>query len=171
MRSANAALQRVPDEVVLPVVAAPSRRAQEQGPVSGEGLRELIVVAAVIEHDDRFLVTKRQAGVHLAGLWEFPGGKIGPDESHADALRREMREELDTDVEVHDLVFETTHAYPERTVALYFYRCVLKQRPRPLLGQEMQWIKRSALSILEFPPADEALIRLLTAERTRSDRG
>jgi len=125
----------------------------------------ITVVAAVIERDDRFLVTRRQDGVHLAGFWEFPGGKIDPAESHADALRREMREELDADVEVLDLVFETTHAYPERTVALYFYRCVLKQRPRPLLGQEMQWIKRSALSILGFPPADEALITLLTARR------
>jgi mutator protein MutT len=122
---------------------------------------ETIVVAAVVEENDAFLVTRRPDGVHLAGLWEFPGGKIDPAESHADALRREMREELDTDVDVLDLVFETTHAYPERTVALYFYRCVLKQRPRPLLGQEMQWLKRSELSTLEFPPADEGLIKKL----------
>jgi len=101
--------------------------------------------------------------VHLAGLWEFPGGKIHPAESHADALRREMREELDTDVDVGALVFETTHAYPDRTVALYFYQCVLKQQPRPLLGQDMQWAKRSALASLEFPPADKELIRLLTS--------
>ena len=125
----------------------------------------ITVVAAVIEEDDAFLVTRRPDGVHLAGLWEFPGGKIDPAESHADALKREMREELDADVEVLDLVFETTHAYPERAVALYFYRCVLKQRPRPLLGQQMQWIKRSELGSLGFPPADEDLIRLLTAER------
>ena len=121
----------------------------------------IIVVAAVVEEDDAFLVTRRPDGVHLAGLWEFPGGKIDLDESHADALRREMREELDTDVDVGELVFETTHAYPERTVALYFYRCVLKQRPRPLLGQEIQWAKRSELTSLGFPPADEQLIRLL----------
>ena len=125
----------------------------------------LIVVAAVVEENDAFLVTRRPEGAHLAGLWEFPGGKIDPDESHADALRREMREELDTDVDVRDLVFETTHAYPERTVALYFYRCVLKQRPRPLVGQGMQWVKRSELASLAFPPADEELIRLLSAAR------
>jgi 8-oxo-dGTP diphosphatase len=128
----------------------------------------ITVVAAVVEEHDAFLVTRRPDGVHLAGLWEFPGGKIGPDESHADALRREMREELDTDVEVLDLVFETTHAYPERTVALYFYRCVLTQRPRPLLGQQMQWIKRSELSTLGFPPADEELIRQLQRPNKRS---
>jgi len=135
----------------------------------------IVVVAAVVEEHDAFLVTRRPDGVHLAGLWEFPGGKIDPAESHADALRREMREELDADVDVLDLVFETTHAYPERTVALYFYRCVLKQRPRPRLGQEMQWIKRSELSTLGFPPADEELIRKLqlpnvTSAQTRARR-
>jgi len=124
----------------------------------------IVVVAAVVEEDDAFLVTRRPDGVHLAGLWEFPGGKIDPAESHADALRREMREELDTDVDVHDLVFETTHAYPERAVALFFYNCVLQQRPRPVLGQEMRWVRRSELATLGFPPADEELIRMLTAE-------
>ena len=94
-------------------------------------------------------------------MWEFPGGKIDPAESHADALRREMREELDTDVDVHDLVFHTTHVYPELTVVLYFYYCVLQQTPRPLLGQEMRWVKRSELTALGFPPADEELIRIL----------
>ena len=81
--------------------------------------------------------------------------------AHADALRREMREELDTDVDVRDLVFHTTHVYPERAVALFFYNCVLRQTPRPLLGQEMRWVKRADLTRLGFPPADEELIRRL----------
>ena len=121
----------------------------------------ITVVAAVVEKDDAFLVTRRPHGVHLAGLWEFPGGKMDPSESHADALRREMREELDTEVDVRDLVFHTTHAYPERTVALFFYNCVLRQTPRPMLGQEIRWVKRSELATLGFPPADEELIRSL----------
>ena len=121
----------------------------------------IIVVAAVVEENDAFLVTRRPDGVHLAGMWEFPGGKIDPSESHADALRREMKEELDTDVDVGELIFETTHAYPERTVSLYFYRCVLRSQPRPLLGQEMRWVRRSELSSLGFPPADEELITML----------
>jgi 8-oxo-dGTP diphosphatase len=54
----------------------------------------IIVVAAVIEQDDRFLVTRRLEGVHLAGMWEFPGGKIDQNETHAEGLRREIREEL-----------------------------------------------------------------------------
>ncbi|HVG54765.1 MAG TPA: (deoxy)nucleoside triphosphate pyrophosphohydrolase [Vicinamibacterales bacterium] len=124
----------------------------------------IVVVAAVVEENDAFLVTRRPDGVHLAGMWEFPGGKIGPAESHADALTREMREELDAEVDVHDLVFETVHAYPERTVALYFYRCTLRGQPRPLLGQQMRWVRRADLPSLGFPPADEELIRLLSAQ-------
>jgi mutator protein MutT len=121
----------------------------------------IVVVAAVIEHDDRFLITRRQDGVHLAGHWEFPGGKVGAGESHAAALRREILEELDTDVVVNDLVLETAHAYPDRTVTLFFYRCDLLGTPKPMLGQEMEWIARSELSSLLFPPADDALIRML----------
>lgn len=122
---------------------------------------QIIVVAAVIERDGAFLVTRRQPGVHLEGLWEFPGGKIDPQETHADALRRELREELDADVTVCDLAFATSHAYPDRTVVLYFYRCELTGVPRPLLGQEMKWVRREALAALDFPPADEELIRML----------
>jgi mutator protein MutT len=121
----------------------------------------IAVVAAVIEHDDRFLITRRQDGVHLAGHWEFPGGKVGAGESHAAALRREILEELDTDVVVNDLVLETAHAYPDRTVTLFFYRCDLLGTPKPMLGQEMDWIARSELSSLLFPPADDELIRML----------
>lgn len=121
----------------------------------------IAVVAAVIEHDNRFLITRRQDGVHLAGHWEFPGGKVGSGESHAAALRREILEELDTDVAVNDLVLETAHAYPDRTVTLFFYRCDLLGTPKPMLGQEMEWIARSELSSLLFPPADDELIRML----------
>jgi len=119
------------------------------------------VVAAVIEHGDRFLITRRQDGVHLAGFWEFPGGKVRDGEPHSIALRREIIEELDTDVVVHNLVLETIHAYPDRTVTLFFYRCELTGTPRPMLGQEMDWIPRGRLPSLRFPPADDELIRLL----------
>jgi mutator protein MutT len=128
---------------------------------------EIAVVAAVVERDGMFLLTRRQAGVHLEGMWEFPGGKIAPDESHDDALRREMREELDTDVVVHDLVFTTSHAYPDRIVRLYFYACTLSGTPRPLLGQQMRWVARRELPALGFPPADEELIQRLASSTSR----
>ena len=125
-----------------------------------------VVVAAVIEDSQGFLVTRRQPGVHLAGMWEFPGGKIDPEESHGAALQRELREELDAEVDVGECVYRTTHAYRERTVELYFYRCRLKGVARPLLGQEMRWVPQGELHSLGFPPADTELIELLA----KSDR-
>ena len=62
--------------------------------LTGVGTMTIAVVAAVIEDTDRFLVTRRQPGVHLAGMWEFPGGKIDGGETHQAALRRELIEEL-----------------------------------------------------------------------------
>jgi 8-oxo-dGTP diphosphatase len=123
------------------------------------------VVAAVIAREDRFLVTRRQHGVHLAGLWEFPGGKVANGESHSAALSREIREELDVDIVVRDLVLETSHEYPDRVVTLFFYRCDLIGVPRPMIGQEMAWVARDELPSLSFPPADDELIRRLTGCR------
>ncbi|MBI4263212.1 MAG: (deoxy)nucleoside triphosphate pyrophosphohydrolase [Acidobacteria bacterium] len=122
----------------------------------------ITVVAAVIEEHDRFLLTRRVAGAHLAGLWEFPGGKIDPDETHEAALRRELREELDVDIDVGELVLHTRHAYPDATVVLYFYRCRLMGTPRPQLGQQMQWVPRAELTSLGLPPADGELVELLS---------
>src|SRR5688572_20259884 len=95
-------------------------------------------------------------------MWEFPGGKIDQEESHAAALKREIREELDADIDVGELAFHTVHAYPDRTVALYFYRGTLIGAPQPLLGQEMRWVPRAELQSLGLPPADTELIELLT---------
>jgi 8-oxo-dGTP diphosphatase len=82
----------------------------------------IIVVAAVVERHGAFLLTLRPEGVHLAGHWEFPGGKCHAGEPHADALRRELFEELDIVADVGELVHSVRHAYPERAVDLYFYR-------------------------------------------------
>lgn len=127
----------------------------------------IVVVAAVIEANHHFLVTRRPRGVHLAGLWEFPGGKIDSDESHAAALRRELKEELNVDVDIGERLYHTVHAYDDRSVELHFYRCGLKSEPRPLLGQQMRWVAREELRSLGFPPADAELIELLTKSSGR----
>jgi len=124
----------------------------------------IVVTAAVIERDGRFLVTRRQRGVHLEGCWEFPGGKCDPGEPLVACLRRELREELDVDARVGDEVFTVAHTYPERRVELHFFACELLGDPRPQQGQAMQWVRREELAKLEFPPADKELIEKL---RTR----
>jgi len=126
----------------------------------------ILVTAAVIERDGRLLVTRRLDGTHLAGCWEFPGGKCEPGEEPRAALVREIHEELDAGVEVGREVLRTSHAYPDRVVELRFFEARLLGEPRPLLGQEMRWVGREELGTLEFPPADAELIRLLAADGT-----
>jgi mutator protein MutT len=121
----------------------------------------VVVTAAVIERGGAFLVTRRQRGVHLEGYWEFPGGKCEPGETHAACLARELREELDVDAVIGAEILATTHVYPERSVELHFLRCELRGEPVPQQGQAMRWVAREELGDMEFPPADEELIRLL----------
>jgi 8-oxo-dGTP diphosphatase len=122
----------------------------------------VVVTAAVIERNGTYLVTRRPAGVHLGGMWEFPGGKCDTGESFEACLVREIREELGCEVEVGKEVFSTSHAYPERVVELHFFACTVNGEPSPTLGQEIRWVPRTALSGLKFPPADDELIALLS---------
>ena len=131
-------------------------------PEPGRTRTPIVVVAAVVERDDAFLLTLRPDGTHLAGHWEFPGGKVHDHETHAEALRREVFEELDAVVEVGELAHTVTHAYPEKTVQLFFYRCGLAGEPKPMMGQEMRWIPKAELKGLPFPEADRELITLLS---------
>lgn len=121
----------------------------------------LIVTAAVIERDGRYLVTRRQKGVHLEGHWEFPGGKCEPGESLEACMARELREELAVEASVGAEILTTTHEYPERRVELHFLACTFAGKPAPQQGQEMRWVSRHELSALQFPPADDELIRVL----------
>ena len=124
----------------------------------------VVVAAAVIERDGRLLVTRRLAGTHLAGTWEFPGGKCEPGESLTDCLIRELREELGVAADVGDCLMTTVHDYPDRTIELHFLRCSIDGPPQALLDQEMRWVARDELDALDFPPADAALIELLTSD-------
>lgn len=121
----------------------------------------ITVSAAVIERDGAFLLTRRLEGTHLAGTWEFPGGKCEPDETPEACLVREIHEELAADVVVGERVLVTRHAYAERTVELHFFQAVLTGEPEPQIGQEMRWVPRAELNALPLPEADGELIRML----------
>ena len=123
--------------------------------------RRIVVSAAVVSRDGRYLVTRRLRGTHLEGLWEFPGGKCEAGETHIACLEREILEELGCAVSVGEKLLSVGHDYPERSVELHFFRCDLAVEPRPLLGQEIRWVQGTELRTLDFPPADEELITLL----------
>jgi 8-oxo-dGTP diphosphatase len=129
--------------------------------VTSPDLPRLVVTAAVIERDGRFLVTRRLRGTHLEGYWEFPGGKCDPGESLETCLRRELVEELGCESRIGPEIHTVAHAYPGRVVELHFFRCELTGDPQALLGQAMQWVTRRDLPTLEFPPADAELIAML----------
>ena len=130
-------------------------------------LPRVVVAAAVVEHEGRYLLTRRLQGVHLEGLWEFPGGKCERHETHGQCLEREMLEELGTAVDVLEEICSVAHAYPDRVVELHFYRCQVTGTPRPRLGQKMRWVALADLARLEFPPADAKLIEMLGKKTDR----
>ena len=120
------------------------------------------VVAGVIERDGKILITRRRAGTHLAGLWEFPGGKPDPGERLDDALRREIAEELGAEVSVGPTLETVEWRYPDKAVRLIFFRCRIHGEPRPLEGQEMAWVAPGDLARYEFPAADAVLLERLS---------
>jgi mutator protein MutT len=126
------------------------------------GVDLIEVVAAVIERDGRILITRRPEGSHLAGLWEFPGGKRMQGETPEEALEREIREELGAALNVGALIETVEWEYPDRRVRLCFYRCSLTGEPRALEGQELAWARTEDLPRYEFPPADAVLIARLS---------
>jgi mutator protein MutT len=122
----------------------------------------IVVLAAIIERDGRLLVSRRLAGTHLAGLWEFPGGKCASGESHDSCLARELREELGVGAIVGDELVVTEHVYPERSVRLHFRRCEILGEPRAMLDQELRWVTRAELQTLELPDGDREVVAMLT---------
>lgn len=125
--------------------------------------KPLEVVAGVIVDQRGVLVALRRAGTHLGGLWEFPGGKVRPGEGVADALRRELREELGVQAEVGRLLGVIRHAYPDAgSVRLHFHVCrIAAGQPRPLAASELRWVRPSGLKDLNWPSADVALVAWL----------
>jgi A/G-specific adenine glycosylase len=112
------------------------------------GLEKIEAVVAVIEEDGRILIQKRPAGGLLAGLWEFPGGKVEPGESLTGALRREVREELGAGIEDIRRLTTVRHAYTRFRVTLHAFTCKLRD-PNFKTGPRRRWVTLS--SILKYP--------------------
>lgn len=123
------------------------------------------VAAGILVRDGRILITRRPPGTHLAGLWEFPGGKRHVDETWEACLVRELQEELGVEVVVGRLRHETIHHYPSKSVHLRFYLCALDQgEPRPIGCDALAWTLPSQLKEHAFPEADRELVELLASE-------
>ena len=124
------------------------------------------VAAGLVFREGKLLITRRHADAHLGGLWEFPGGKRETDETFEQCLARELREELGIEVDIRQLIENVTHAYPDKTVHLKFFRCEWKEHePRALGCAEVKWIGCEQLTEHEFPAADALLLEKLHRSR------
>ena len=121
-----------------------------------------VVAAALFDAERRVLIAERPAGKHMAGWWEFPGGKVGVDESDAQALIRELREELGVDARPDAEIMTLTHDYPDRVVDLVLWRATVASGvPSGLDGQQLKWVQCSALESERLLPADRPFIAAL----------
>lgn len=118
------------------------------------------IAVAVVERDGRFLVGRRPEGVPLAGLWEFPGGKVKAAETPAAAAVRECQEEAEIAIRVQRLYDVLDYDYEHAALRLYFFACeaigpVVEPKP------PFQWLAAAELAGLKFPPANEAILQRL----------
>ncbi|MGC8520516.1 MAG: 8-oxo-dGTP diphosphatase MutT [Steroidobacteraceae bacterium] len=127
-----------------------------------------VVAAALIGADRRVLIAERPAGKHMAGRWEFPGGKLAPGESEAEALARELAEELGVEMLAGRPMMRLTHAYEDRRVELSLWLIErFRGEPRGLEGQALKWVEAGGLAAEDILEADRpflaALVEWLTS--------
>jgi 8-oxo-dGTP diphosphatase len=125
-------------------------------------LKTIRVVAAVVEHQGRYLITQRRAAAVLPLMWEFPGGRVEPNETDANALKREVRHRLGAEIEVGKLISFVSHPYEHYVVDLFLYECTLavdKLEARNV--NAFKWVTSSEFDQYPFTPADEASMNKL----------
>jgi 8-oxo-dGTP diphosphatase len=121
-----------------------------------------VVAAALFDEVGRVLIAQRPEGKHMAGWWEFPGGKVGDGEPDREALVRELREELGVETRPEAEVMRLTHDYPDRVIDLVLWRATLLGGvPRGLDGQQLKWVDCQSLNKERMLPADQPFIAAL----------
>ena len=133
-------------------------------PTGPSGGLVLVVACALTDADGRVLLARRPPGKPMAGLWEFPGGKLLADETPEAAVIRELREELGIDTEESCLAPLTfaSHVYDDFHLLMPLYVCrVWRGTPAPLEGQELRWVRPRDMAAYPMPPADRPLVAFL----------
>ena len=120
------------------------------------------VVAGIIYKGDKFLIAQRNLKKSQGGLWEFPGGKLEVGETAAEALKREIKEEFNADIEVDEFVGENVHHYPEKDIKLMFYKArLIGDKIEALEHEDFKWISKEDKDNFEFAGADIKVFDLI----------
>jgi 8-oxo-dGTP diphosphatase len=129
-----------------------------------------VVAAALVDSLGRVLIAERPAGKHMAGRWEFPGGKVAPGESEAAALARELEEELGVVVVDASPMMRLTHRYSDRDVELSMWLVGrYRGEPQALEGQRLKWVERTRLAGEDILEADRPFVAALVQWAPRAD--
>ena len=126
-------------------------------------MKELKVVAALIEKDGKYLIARRSTGDEsVLGKWEFPGGKIEPGESREVALKREIQEELGVDIAIENILCTTEYDYPSFHLTMHSYLCSIASGEIELREHKSaRWLRPEELGSVEWLPADKDAISRL----------
>ena len=121
-------------------------------------IKTIEVVAAIIRHGDKVFATQRGYG-EFEGGWEFPGGKMEPGETPPQALIREIKEELDTEIEVGERIETVEYDYPKFHLTMHCFMCTVKSGHLVLKEHEAaKWLTKNTLDSVDWLPADEGII-------------
>ena len=123
------------------------------------------VVIGIVCRDGSFLISQRRADQHLGCFWEFPGGKRENAENELQTLHRELREELNLEIEGAQFFHRLEYEYPDRYLRLSFYLCktAAGSEPRALQVERFKWVSRDQLKSYRFPPANEPILDKLAS--------
>jgi 8-oxo-dGTP diphosphatase len=125
-------------------------------------MKVIEVAVGLVSRDGRYLIARRKPGVHLAGFWEFPGGKREAGETLEECLRRELFEELSICIDVPIPFQIIRHQYAEKTVELHFFHCRIETGDATAIDcTEVRWVWPHELGDFTFPPADRPIIEAL----------
>ena len=131
-------------------------------------MKHIEVVAGIIEYNDKILCMQGDKGKfdYVSFKWEFPGGKIEEGETKEEALKRELREEMEMDVEITNHFLDISHEYPDFTMNMYVFKCKAKSEKFVMnVHHDFKWLPLTEISSLDWAPADKPAVEKLLEEK------